>query len=159
MKRIFSIILILLLSIPLIAKDVKVYRGSSQSSNDILYTIHNSKVYRGDSIKAEDVIFTVSGNYIYIGARADSDKIVYTASGGVIYAGNEINRHNIEYSFRSTRIYRKDSVFGTDILANIWNDYVYYGMNKGKECAIYHFSSLVEFPMQAAIWLAYKKQY
>lgn len=64
MNMLFSTILLLFL--PLFSHsgtgDVRVYKGTSSYTSDILATIRDGKVHSGTSPYTSDILFTVDGN-------------------------------------------------------------------------------------------------
>ncbi|MBQ1732568.1 MAG: hypothetical protein II037_10195, partial [Bacteroidales bacterium] len=68
MKTTISIIIAVLISVSMSAIDpVKIYKGTSVYSSDVVCNIRDGKIYKANSVYSSDVIFTIRDGKVYSG--------------------------------------------------------------------------------------------
>ncbi len=82
MKTLFTALLLLL---PFVtrtaAAEVRVYKGTSTFTSDIVCTVRDGKVYKRTSSFTSDVIATVRSHQIYKGTSSFRSDVLFTVDG------------------------------------------------------------------------------
>ena len=88
MRKLFKIFMI---SLPFLlsasSSEVKIYKGTSSYTSDILYTVRDKKVYDRTSSYSSDVIFTIRDGKAYKGNSSYTSDVAYTLRNGRVYKG------------------------------------------------------------------------
>ena len=111
MKKIIAIFLTLILGAmgevwAFSGVTVKVYRGNSSYSGDVICNIKDGVVYRKSSSYSGDILCRISRD-------------------GKLYKGNSTYSGDIVANIRDGKLYEKNSSYSGDIIINIRNNRVY----------------------------------
>ena len=101
---------------------VRIFKGNSHYSSDILFSVSKGKIYKGRSPYSSDVVCTVDGDKIRKGNSPYSSDILFTIKGDNIYKGRSSYSSDIVANFRGDKLHRGTSPYSSDILVNIGDD-------------------------------------
>jgi peptidase E len=124
----FSILAVLLLYVGTSAyAQAKIYKGSSSSSFDQLYTVKDGKVYKGSSSSSFDQVYNIRDNKIYKGSSYSSFDQLFNIKDGKIYKGSSSSSCDMVCNIKDGKVYRGSSSSSFDMICNIKNGKVYKG--------------------------------
>ncbi|MDA0315625.1 MAG: hypothetical protein O3A40_10060 [Bacteroidetes bacterium] len=125
-----SFLLFFLLStgfITSLSAQIKVFKGSSTYSGDILCTVSQGKDYSSTSTYRGDVLCTLRDGKIYEGTSPYSGDVLYTLRDGKIYSENSSYSGDIVWTLKEGKIYKGSSSYSGDVLATRKDRTVYRG--------------------------------
>ncbi len=154
--RIFIISLLLCVSgaFGLDAREVRVYKGTSRFSGDVLCTVRDSKVYKERSIFHGDIICNVKDGVIYNKDRDFRSDILFTVKDGAVYQGDSGFWSDIVLTIKDGNIYKGDSTYSFDIIANIKDGCVYSGRSSFRSDIKFSFDGPLTVEEFVAVWYA-----
>lgn len=95
---------------------IKVYRGRSNYSSDVICTIRDGRVYNKNSVYSSDVLLTLRDGKIYRGNSVYTSDVLCTLRDGRVYKGTSTYTSDILFTLRDGRIYKGTSTYSSDIL-------------------------------------------
>ena len=66
---------------------VKVYKGNSSYTSDVICNLKGDKVYKGNSSYQSDILCRIDDNKVYKGNSSYSSDILFTIRDGKVYRG------------------------------------------------------------------------
>ena len=99
------------------SSEVKIYKGTSSYTSDILYTVRDGKVYKKHSNYTSDIVCTVRKDRIYKSTSNYTSDVLYTIRDGQVYKGTSTYRSDILMTIRDGQVYKGTSTYRSDILA------------------------------------------
>ena len=81
-----------------VSAQVKVYKGNSSYSSDILYTVRKGKVYKGSSSYSSDVLFNIKDGKLYDGNSSYSSDIFANKRGLKVYKNNSSYSSDVDFT-------------------------------------------------------------
>ncbi len=140
-KSMKSLLIIFLAVIPMtLLAQVRVYKGTSGYTSDVICNIKDGKIYSKTSGYTSDVICHVKGNKIYKGTSMYSSDVLYTVKDGKVYKGNSGYTSDIIFTIREGKLYKGTSSYSSDVMATIRDGKVYTGNS--------NYSSDIEFTIR-----------
>ena len=136
------------------AREVKVYKGTSIFSGDVLCTVRDSKVYKERAFFRGDIICNVKDGVIYNKDRNFRSDILFTVKDGVVYQGSSTSWTEIVMTIKDGNIYEGDSTFSSDIMANIKDRCVYSGRSFFRSDIKFSFDGPLTVEEFVAVWYA-----
>ena len=79
---------------------VKIYKGNSTYSSDIIFTINDSKVYKGNSNYSVDILFVLRDGRLYKGNSSYYSDVICTKKDNKVYNANSIYSSDIQFSWQ-----------------------------------------------------------
>jgi hypothetical protein len=119
-KTLFTALLLLL---PFVtrtaAAEVRVYKGTSTFTSDIVCTVRDGKVYQGTSDFQRNILFTLRDGKIYKGTSSFTSDILATVRDGKVYEGTS--------SFQRDVLFTVDGYLTVEEFFAVWHAvrYVY----------------------------------
>jgi hypothetical protein len=138
---------------------VKVYKGTSSYSGDVICNISSGKVYKKTSSYSGDVICNVNGKNIFKGTSSYSGDILYNVTDGKVYKGSSSYSGDIIMTIRDGKIYKGTSSYSGDIIATIRDGKVYTGSSSYSGDISFTISGYATIQEFVAIWHAVQYSY
>ena len=135
---------------------VKVYKGNSSYSSDVLCTLKDNKVYKGNSSYNNDILCHIDDNKVYKGTSSYSNDILYTIRDGKVYRGQSSYSSDIVLTIRDGKIYNGTSSYSSDIIANRRDNKIYKNTSSYSSDVEFTLSGDVTIEQFVAIWYAVK---
>ena len=120
MKALFTALLLLLpFAVRGAAAEVRVYKGTSSFTSDVICTVRDGKVYKGTSDFQRDLLFTIRDGKIYKGTSTFTSDILATVRDGKVYEGTS--------SFQRDVLFTMDGYLTVEEFFAVWHAvrYVY----------------------------------
>ena len=77
---------------------VKVYKGNSSYSSDVICTLRGNKVYKGNSSYQSDILCRIDDNKVYRGNSSYNSDIQFTIRNGKVYKNNSNYSSDVDFT-------------------------------------------------------------
>ena len=138
------------------AQQVRVYKGNSSYSGDVICNLKGDKVYQGNSSYSGDVLCNLKGDKVYRGNSSYSGDILYTVRDGKVYKGSSSYSASVVFTIRDGKVYKENSSYSADIIANRKGHKVYKNNSSYSGDVDFTLSDDVTIEQFVAIWYAVK---
>jgi hypothetical protein len=157
-KSILFFFLILTISCAVTAQ-VKVYKGTSSYTSDVICTVEDGNVYKKTSSYTSDILCHVAKNRVYKGNSNYTGDVIYTVADGKVYKGTSSYTSDIEFTIKDGKVFKGTSSYTSDILATIEDGRVYSGTSSYTSDIQFTIHGNLTIEEFVAVWYAVKYCY